>query len=229
MEEIQEEHFYIWEEFEEHLKALLDKKGWKQADAARAIGVESPTFNKWVKGVNNFRSNKLAELCDKLSLTGEERKKTFQLAGYGNLLIYTSSKQSQTKSQVNNELEYEHPLHIYPLGPFVPIGEVNPEIYKEYAKFFNDPKTALLIVEEVNDYRKRADTNDKTVTVIDTGLIISPREHLRGFWQGVFEEAGRNGPRMLAALLIAVGFHRLGTSKECNTLLKKLETWDKQF
>jgi hypothetical protein len=53
--------------------------------------------------------------------------------------------------------------------------------------------------------RKAADSNDDSVTIIESYTLISPI-HARpiDFWLDAFHEARLHGPRMLAALLYAL-------------------------
>lgn len=69
-------------DFEEAIKAHLERADLSQAAVARKLHYTPEQFNKWVRGVNRIPDVAIQEFADLLQLTDEERTKLFTLAGY---------------------------------------------------------------------------------------------------------------------------------------------------
>ena len=97
-----------------------------------------------------------------------------------------------------------HALDSYPRHPLVPPDYVRRSIIDAYANLIPSA-VAPQIVAEANALRKEADPVDPKVTTINETYLTPPLESSPFlYWSNVFREARLNGPRMVAALLLAV-------------------------
>jgi hypothetical protein len=97
-----------------------------------------------------------------------------------------------------------HQLHDYPRFPMVPSHKVPTCIKQAYANFI-PVRQARDWIDRANSFREEADPEDTTVTLIKTSHLRSPEDNAPiDFWIDAFNEAGKHGPRMLAALLLVV-------------------------
>src|SRR5262249_26253412 len=99
----------------------------------------------------------------------------------------------------------DHVLQQYPRGPLVPPHRVPASIKYAYAEFIRD-REARQVINDANLFREEADPADSSVTIIKPFRLRSPVDNpLIDFWMDAFSEAGKHGPRMMAALLLVVG------------------------
>jgi hypothetical protein len=99
-------------------------------------------------------------------------------------------------------------LERLPRGPRVPFRWITDEIISAYESALDTREKARAIINKANQIREEADPDDPTATFIRPGLlptfgVVGPY----AYWQDVFHEACLNGPRMLAALLLAQPAH----------------------
>ncbi len=100
--------------------------------------------------------------------------------------------------------EPRHVLKTFPRGPFVPPHRVPASITHAFAELIRASE-ARQLVSTANRFRQEADANDRTVTLIQQFRLREPATNAAiDFWTDVFVEAGRHGPRMLAALLLSL-------------------------
>jgi hypothetical protein len=109
------------------------------------------------------------------------------------------------KVKNRNDEAATHPLHAFPRSPMVEAYLIPIDLVRAYARWANTPTKAREIVEEAIRIRREADEGDADVTVIDQADLppvtqVAPYEYL----QAAFTEARLHGPRMLAALILAV-------------------------
>jgi hypothetical protein len=101
-------------------------------------------------------------------------------------------------------LKTRHVLHQYPLSPLVPSHKVSRRIKQMYADLI-PVREARQWIDTANSFRQDADPEDSTITLIRQSHLRSPVDNAPiDFWIDAFGEAGRHGPRMLAALLLVL-------------------------
>lgn len=113
--------------------------------------------------------------------------------------------------QIKKALNHEDPvntsvhfLSTFPRGPYVNGDDVKRDIIEGYASLLK-PYEFLQVISEVNSYRKEADPDDPNITLIKPFHLPPPGSvSALEFWQAVFDEARKHGPRMLASLLTVV-------------------------
>jgi transcriptional regulator with XRE-family HTH domain len=57
--------------FGQTLKALLDKKGFKQFHLAEKIGIEPPNVSRWINGINFPDEEHFSKICEVLEVDKE--------------------------------------------------------------------------------------------------------------------------------------------------------------
>lgn len=67
---------------EEKLKTYIKRSHWSQAAVADLLEVRADTFNKWLKGVNQFPGQELLKFCELMNLDEAQRAELFDLAGH---------------------------------------------------------------------------------------------------------------------------------------------------
>jgi len=103
---------------------------------------------------------------------------------------------------VDNEAKIEsHTLHQFPRGPLVEYQWIKDELVWAYANSLDDPFKAKKILTKAVQLRLEADPNATYIHSGDLPLLANIGPY--AYWQAAFHEACRNGPRMLAALLLA--------------------------
>jgi hypothetical protein len=114
----------------------------------------------------------------------------------------------------------------YPRGPMVPSFKVKRTIKEAFADLI-PPARAMTTVEDAIALRLEADPYDSEVTYIRRRDLVPPETVApMTFWNAVFTEACLHGPRMLAALLMAVD-ERMFSEEAKNdrqALLRNLQT-----
>lgn len=179
-----------------------------------------------ISGNGDLRST----LLDVLEWT-EARDRTSELIREARRLNATSPELEAVAAELFQEnagnpersAEAMHPLHFYPCGPLVDEPLVRPVLIEGFAAAY-PPQRAEALVTEANAQRQAADPDDETVTLI-RDLPLSEYVGARLYWSRAFAEARLNGPRMLAALLLAADEDRLPVQarSERNKLLKTLK------
>lgn len=97
-----------------------------------------------------------------------------------------------------------HELHAYPRFPMVPSHKISISIKQAYADLI-PVREARGLIDQANSFRLEADPGDATVTLIKQSRLRSPEDNPPiDFWIDAFNEAGKHGPRMLAALLLSI-------------------------
>lgn len=120
-----------------------------------------------------------------------------------------------------------HPLHAYPVGPLVPLRLINSSIITAYASAITVEQAPMILAKAVS-YRIAADPHDPKVTYVAPYDVPAPTYIApRTYWQNVFVEAGRHGPRMLAALLLVVDDLQFNAQakQDRSALLNMLKTY----
>jgi len=103
---------------------------------------------------------------------------------------------------VDNEVKIEsHTLHQFPRGPLVEFQWITDELVSAYANLLDDPFKAKKTLTKAVQLRLEADTNATYIRSGDLPLLANVGAY--AYWQEVFHEACKHGPRMLAALLLA--------------------------
>jgi hypothetical protein len=98
----------------------------------------------------------------------------------------------------------QHVLHQYPRCPMVPSYKVSSRLTQMYADLI-PVREARQLIDRANALRQDADPEDDTVTLIKQSRLRSPENNAPiDFWIDAFGEAGKYGPRMLAALLLVL-------------------------
>jgi TIR domain len=119
------------------------------------------------------------------------------------------------------------PLHAYPVGPLVPLHLIDSSIITAYAATFT-VEEAPLILAKAASLRIAADPRDPRLTYVAPYDVPAPTYIApRTYWQNVFAEAGRHGPRMLAALLLSVDDwqFKAQAKQDRSALLQKLREY----
>lgn len=81
---------------------------------------------------------------------------------------------------------------------------VTDELVTAYGNLLENPAKARTVLNKAVQLRQAADSHDPRVTYINPGdLPLLANVGAYAFWQEVFSEACKHGPRMLAALLLA--------------------------
>ena len=114
----------------------------------------------------------------------------------------------------------------YPRGPMVPPFKVKRAIKEAFADLI-PPARAMTTVEDAITLRLEADPYDSEVTYIRRRDLVPPETvSPMTFWSAAFTEACLHGPRMLAALLMAVDERMLPqqAKDERKALLRDLQT-----
>lgn len=118
------------------------------------------------------------------------------------LVSWASGREDERIQEMDAALPAPATLHMFPRGPVVKGHWVTHALISAYAAIPRVQATVLL--HEANRLRLEADPNDPRVTVVrfaalpDIGIVGT-----YAFWQEAFLQACLNGPRMLAALLLA--------------------------
>lgn len=112
------------EEFKNRLKTILEEKGLKQADIARATGKSSVAVTKWMRGENIPKADalksisKLLNVSDEWLLTGKDAKK------YSNQDNNTSKK-----SENSNVIFLDQKVRTVPILDLVQAGNWREAVY----------------------------------------------------------------------------------------------------
>jgi hypothetical protein len=117
-----------------------------------------------------------------------------------------------------------HVLHQYPRAPLVPSHKVPSSLKQAYATLVRT-REARQVIDDANAFRQEADPGDASVTLIKQFRLRSPEDNPPlDFWMDAFAEAGKHGPRMLAALVLVVedGEFPESVKKDRRTLLEYL-------
>jgi hypothetical protein len=98
----------------------------------------------------------------------------------------------------------EHPLHRFPRGCLVPFDLVPTSIIEVYANAYLTPESITAVVNDAIGMRKAADRGDPRLKTIQPGQLLNPGQvPANAYWTHAFIQACRQGPRMVAALLLA--------------------------
>jgi hypothetical protein len=97
-----------------------------------------------------------------------------------------------------------HPLDRYPIGPIVPGHYLSRQVIKAYAQLFDSTRSPR-VIDEANALRAEANEGSAAPSLLRPEDLPSA-EHIgtTTYWIRAFDEARRHGPRMVAALLLAV-------------------------
>lgn len=95
-----------------------------------------------------------------------------------------------------------HILHQFPIGPRVDITMIPQKIIETYANLIFDPIQITMIISEAIQFRKEANQDALTISLAKLPPVNNTPALY--FWQLVFVQAGLQGPRMLASLLLTV-------------------------
>ena len=116
-----------------------------------------------------------------------------------------------------------HPLHRIPRGPMVPSHFITHDLLESYADLFDSPPTMRTALSSAVSMRRQADPD---ASVVRFGDVPQPAYGAYQFWEAVFFEARKHGPRMVASLLdLTSDDGRLGdrATRDRETLLQYLE------
>lgn len=95
-----------------------------------------------------------------------------------------------------------HVLLQFPPAPMIQSSDIPYSLKKAYADRIR-VREARQVVDDANAFRREADPGTKFI--IDHAKLISPEDQSPiSYWIDAFGEAGRQGPRMLAALVLVV-------------------------
>ena len=117
-----------------------------------------------------------------------------------------------------------HVLLQYPRAPLVPSHKIPTSVKQAFATLIR-PREARQVVDDANAFRQEADAGDQTVTLIKQFRLRSPEDNAPiDFWIDAFAEAGKHGPRMLAALVLVFEDNSFpdNAERECAALLQFL-------
>ena len=116
------------------------------------------------------------------------------------------------------------PLGEFATGPLVPVHDVPLKLINAVAELHSSGDDAKVIVDEANDIKTSFDAPRDRGYVIRHSSLPDPGQGARKFWHAAFAEAGKHGPRMIAALLQATDVRRLDAeaSRLCDELLQRL-------
>ena len=90
-------------------------------------------------------------------------------------------------------------INEYPIGPLVQTMLINNRIIQSFADIFLAPDDRRMFLNEANRLRREADVNARIIEPQRLpDAIFTPAQN---YWFSVFNEAGLQGPRMVAALL----------------------------
>lgn len=119
------------------------------------------------------------------------------------IMGWVTGRQDERIQEMDAESPLPATLLAFPRGPMVEAHWVTPDLVEAYAKRLPDTR-AISLLEKANWLRKQADLNDPRVTIVEMErLPILGVVGASTYWQAAFFEARLNGPRMLAALLLA--------------------------
>lgn len=100
------------------------------------------------------------------------------------------------------DIAFTHILHQFPRSPLVRSDLIDRTLLSSYAENIGDFRQISSKIDEANAFRRLADAD---AIVINKNRLppvsTSPAEY---YWYDTFREAGLQGPRMVAALLLVV-------------------------
>jgi TIR domain len=144
------------------------------------------------------------------------------------LAQYASSPQNslQDADRLKSQLNFNHVLHQYNIGPMVEGHLIPTSIIEAYAEFI-EHQYRLQTIDEANAFRKSADPQETGQITIKKIKLPPPPAPEKEFWLGAFKEARLHGPRMLAALLLSVDdrFFEKSVITQKKELLEKLKNY----
>lgn len=94
--------------FERALKGYIARRGYSQAELAKQINVTPPTFNKWVRGVNQIPIDALLNICEVLELNEEEREELFRGIGYPTTLATDRGEKHSRQQYIEKLIKNHH-------------------------------------------------------------------------------------------------------------------------
>lgn len=120
------------------------------------------------------------------------------------IAAWAREQRAEQVLQSDAELPEPHFLHAFPRGPMVQAHWISDELVSAYAAAAGTQVAATMVVNKAIRMRLDADPGDDQVTTVRHEFLpalshTGPYE----FWYVALVEACRNGPRMLAALLLA--------------------------
>lgn len=100
-------------------------------------------------------------------------------------------------------------LDEFSTGPAVPVHEVPLDLINAIAELHAMSGEAEMVITEANSLKSALEPSGERQYIIRRSSLPDPALGAQKFWHSAFSEAGKQGPRMMAALLQAIGPSRL--------------------
>jgi len=156
----------------------------------RDLLTDMPYDLRGIQGIEAAACGGIAGVADKLRTVLDSVPEAGPLRG-----------QNAAEPPTPGAANVDHVLQRYPRTPLVPSHKVPLSIKQAFASLIRVTESRQL-VDDANAFRQEADPGDAKVTLIQQYRLRSPENNPPiDFWMDAFTEAGKHGPRMLAALV----------------------------